>query len=149
MKPKIYQIKRKIRMMYFAKIKYNRTISCRGLFRFAFPLIFTGSLFFLWNIVSAKRSLEKKNYIWHEMCPSFCKPNFSYLTDEHVFKSTYMWYQMLVVNEKKTLRKNKSELGFSCTAWIPKILCKDVFSFCNSWWWYSVCSKENNFTFIK
>lgn len=29
--------------------------------------------------------------------------------------------------KKKTLRKNKSELGFSCTAWIPKILCKDVY----------------------
>lgn len=57
---------------------------------------------FLWNIVSAKRTQEKKNNIWQEMSPEFfCKPNFriSYLTDEHVFKSTSTWYQMLVVKE--------------------------------------------------
>lgn len=67
------------------------------------------------------------------MSLSFCKPKFSYLTDDHAFKSKYMRYQMLVVTEKTPQQKtkNKSELGFICTAWRPKILCKDVF-FCNS-----------------
>lgn len=64
---------------------------------------------FLWNIVSAKRSQEKKkSYLTRNVSRVFCKPNFSYLTDEHAFKSTSTWYQMLVVTEKKrTQQKTK------------------------------------------
>lgn len=49
--------------MYFAKIEYNRTVSCRGLFHIAFPLIFNGSSVFMKYSICQTHPRKKKSYL--------------------------------------------------------------------------------------
>lgn len=96
----------------FCKIEYNRTVSCRGLFHIAFPLIFNGSSVFMKYSICQTHPRKKKSYLTRNVSRVFCKPNFSYLTDEHAFKSTSTWYQMLVVTEKKEPNKKQNYSGY-------------------------------------
>lgn len=86
---------------------------------------------FLWNIVSAKRTQEKKIISDKKCLPSF----FANQTSESLIWQTNMFSKVHQHDIKCLWSKNppkKIKVVFICTAWRPKILWKDVLYFCNS-----------------
>lgn len=87
---------------------------------------------FLWNIVSAKRTQEKKIISDKKCLPSFLQTKLLLFDRRTCFQK----YINVIPNacghwKKKNPTKNKTIVVIICTAWRPKILWKDVY-FCNS-----------------
>lgn len=87
---------------------------------------------FLWNIVSAKRTQEKKNHIWQEMSPEFFANQTSLIWQTNMLSKVHQRDTKCLWSLKnKNPTKNKTIVVIICTAWRRKILWKDVY-FCNS-----------------
>lgn len=127
---KFIKSKEKIRMMYFAKIEYNRTVSCRGLFHIAFPLIFNGSSVFMKYSICQTHPRKKKSYLTRNVSRVFLQTKLQNLLFDR--RTCFQKYINMISNAcgQRTQQK-KIKVVFICTAWRPKILWKDVY-FCNS-----------------
>lgn len=85
---------------------------------------------FLWNIVSAKRTQEKKSYLTRNVSRVFLQTKLQNLLFDR--RTCFQKYINMISNAcgQRTQQK-KIKVVFICTAWRPKILWKDVY-FCNS-----------------
>lgn len=96
-------------MMYFAKIEYNRTVSCRGLFHIAFPLIFNGSSVFMKYSICQTHPRKKKSYLTRNVSRVFLQTKLQNLLFDR--RTCFQKYINMIPNAcgQRTQQKTKSK----------------------------------------
>lgn len=107
----------------------NRTVSCRGLFHIAFPLIFNGSSVFMKYSI-CQTLPRKKNHIWQEMSPEFFANQTSLIWQTNMLSKVHQRDTKCLWSKNPTKKQNQSGFHLYCME-TKNTFKKDVY-FCNS-----------------